>query len=104
MPDVGTTLPGPKFTSNEQAEGWAKDLVSQVREARAHCDLETLAANQRKWHHKLLIRYGSAKGVLDALYRCGKINENFYAVSCEYLLIAIAVKVTDADNQGATRG
>jgi hypothetical protein len=86
--------PGPVFSTKEQAQNWVSDLASAVQEARARCDLEQDSLLQKQWHHKLLVRYGAAKGALDALYRCGMIETNFYSACCAQTLLALAVKVS----------
>jgi len=91
------TTPGELFSSKEQARNWLCDLATAVREARAHCDLERDASTARSWARKLLVRYGAAKGALDALYRTGHLDDDFHSTLSEQLLVAIAAKVTDAD-------
>lgn len=93
------TTPGPVFQTKEEAQNWVMEQCVRVREARARCDLEPAAAVQKQWHHKLLLRYGAAKGALDALYRCGQLTAPFYQTCCQQILLAIATKVTDVSGK-----
>lgn len=95
MDALSLTSPGPSFSSKEEAQNWLLDLVASVKEARARADLETTAAAQRAWYHRLLLRYGAAKGALDACLRTGEIADNFHRTCCEQALVALAVRVSD---------
>lgn len=92
------TLPGPLFQTNDEAQNWMLDLASGVREARARMDLEPDASQQRKLYTTLIMRYGSAKGALDALFRCGRVTESFHTTVANELLRALAERVTVVDS------
>jgi hypothetical protein len=95
MIDLNTSsAPGGLFTSREQAESWVLELVVGVREARARADLTPNAVEQRRLYDRLLVRYGAAKGALDALYRCEKVSTAFYETCCAEALAALALKIT----------
>lgn len=90
---VTLTAPGEKFTP-EQARNWVLDLASSVKEMRTRVDMEKRPVEQAKLYRKLLLRYGSAKGALDALYRVGHVDETFHRTVSDHLLVALAERTT----------
>lgn len=89
------STPGPLFVSDEEAQNWALDLAGNVKEMRVRLDLERDAAKQRKLYATLVVRYGAAKGALDALFRCGRVSATFHETVAQAILLALAVKTTD---------
>lgn len=92
------------LSSPEQIRNWILDLTVAVREARAHCDLEPNAVVVRSWERKLLVRYGAAKGALDACYRLGQVDDTFYSTVSDQILVAIATRVTEAVDASFQKG
>lgn len=90
---IAPTTPGPTFTTKEQARDWVLELAVSVREMRALVDVQKNPNEQRKLYHKMLLRYGSAKGALDALYRTGYVDDTFYKTVGDQLIVAIAARL-----------
>ena len=91
--DEQVTSPGERITSDDQLKNWLLDLVSRVKEARARADLAQSPTEQRKWFQSTLLRYGSAKGALDAAYRLGRVEEPFHSTCSMQAIAALSVKV-----------
>ena len=90
---ISPSTPGATFTSKEQARDWVLELAVGVREMRALVDVQQVPGEQRRLYHKMLLRYGSAKGALDALYRTGYVEDTFYKTVSDQLIVAIATRL-----------
>jgi hypothetical protein len=90
--DVAQT---PDALSPEQLHAWLLDLCEDVVRTRVQLNLEKNAQNARRLYRKLLLRYGAAKGALDAMMRTKQITPDFYMKTVEAVTLHVAVKVEE---------
>jgi hypothetical protein len=82
--------PGYRIDTEEQGRNWVMQLVEEVKEARAGCDVRVIVPPggtvdkaamvdyQQKQYARFMIKHGGALGVIMALHRCGKIGDVAY--------------------------
>lgn len=85
--------PGYAITTEEEAINWITELIELAETARAECDIQTTASDQRAAYSKFMIRHGSALGTLTALHRCNKINDRTYNEFQQRALNSLAASV-----------
>lgn len=95
MKDPAVSDPGGLITTEEQARGWAEDLIIRVKLARVECDTETDVEKVRKAYDKLRVRQGAALGGIAALYRCGRLSELAYQALYQQALASLAPRTQD---------
>ena len=77
MPEIKTARAAYRIDSEEQVRNWVIELVESVEHARLAIDINPLmtAGEQRAAYEALLLRHGSATGVIMAAHRLGKITD-----------------------------
>jgi len=72
------TDPGARLDSPEAAATWMRELIADVRLARAECDRVLDTKQLKRAYHVYLTKHGAALGSTMALYRCGMLSTEGY--------------------------
>lgn len=73
-----------RIDNSVQATKRMRELVKQVKESRANCDVvfpddaQKTTRFQRKAYREWMIRYGQALGTLVAFHQCGQLGDEAY--------------------------
>jgi hypothetical protein len=76
--DPTNTEPGARLHSPDEAHTWVRELLADVRLARAQCDRVLDAKQLKRAYHVYLTKHGAALGSVMALYRCGMLSTEGY--------------------------